>query len=81
MKTFLKILGYSLAATAVVFFFLRWAMAQQGLEWGLFGNIVMALGTFFTMALGASLMALLFHSNRSGHDDIAGRHTPDDRDP
>jgi len=35
------------------------------------GWIAMGLGTFFSLIIGCGLMALMFFSNRSGHDDVA----------
>jgi len=31
----------------------------------------MGLGTFFSLLIGCGLMALMFYSSRSGHDDVA----------
>lgn len=76
MRTFLRIFLFSVATTIVVFFALKWGMAKQGLDLGLHGQIAMAAGVFFTMALGAGLMALLFYSNRGGHDDVVNHFDP-----
>ncbi|MBR1272945.1 hypothetical protein JQ629_36315 [Bradyrhizobium sp. AUGA SZCCT0222] len=35
------------------------------------GWIALGLGTFFSLLIGCGLMALMFYSNRSGHDDKA----------
>lgn len=35
------------------------------------GWIALGLGTFFSLLVGCGLMALMFFSNRSGHDDAA----------
>jgi len=35
------------------------------------GWIELGLGAFFSLVIGGGLMALLFFSNRSGHDDVA----------
>lgn len=35
------------------------------------GWIALGLGTFFSLLIGCGLMALMFFSSRSGHDDIA----------
>jgi len=71
MKTLIPVFVISVLVTIIAFFFLRWALAVQGMELGLHGSIAMAAGVFFTMLLGCGLMALLFYSNKSGHDDIA----------
>lgn len=34
------------------------------------GWLAMGLGVVLTTALGVGLMALVFHSSRSGHDDL-----------
>ena len=34
------------------------------------GWLAMGLGIVFTVGLGVGLMALVFHSSRSGHDDL-----------
>ncbi|WFU23666.1 hypothetical protein QA649_37595 [Bradyrhizobium sp. CB1717] len=61
-----------------------WAMAV----WNAPGDVVMdkhgwialGLGTFFSLLVGCGLMALMFFSSRSGHDDAADpfrkRHEP-----
>jgi hypothetical protein len=35
------------------------------------GWIAMGLGTFFSLLIGCGLMALMFFSSRSGHDEAA----------
>ena len=35
------------------------------------GWIALGLGTFFSLLIGCGLMALMFYSDRSGHDDAA----------
>jgi hypothetical protein len=35
------------------------------------GWIALGLGTFFSLLVGCGLMALMFFSSRSGHDDAA----------
>jgi hypothetical protein len=35
------------------------------------GWIALGLGTFFSLVIGCGLMALMFFSSRSGHDDAA----------
>jgi hypothetical protein len=35
------------------------------------GWIALGLGTFFSLLIGCGLMALMFFSSRSGHDEIA----------
>jgi hypothetical protein len=33
--------------------------------------ITLGLGTFFSLVIGCGLMALMFFSSRSGHDEVA----------
>lgn len=35
------------------------------------GWIALGLGTFFSLVIGCGLMALMFFSSRSGHDELA----------
>ena len=35
------------------------------------GWIALGLGTFFSLVIGCGLMALMFYSSRSGHDEAA----------
>jgi flagellar basal body-associated protein FliL len=35
------------------------------------GWIALGLGTFFSLLIGCGLMALMFYSSRSGHDEAA----------
>lgn len=44
------------------------------------GWIALGLGTFFSFAVGCGLMALVFYSSRSGHDEAADplrKHDPE----
>jgi hypothetical protein len=45
--------------------------ATSGVEMGTHGWIALGLGTFFSLLIGCGLMALMFFSSRSGHDDAA----------
>jgi len=45
--------------------------ASSGVEMGKHGWIALGLGTFFSLAIGCGLMALMFFSSRSGHDEAA----------
>jgi hypothetical protein len=65
----LVILAIMLIVTGV------WAVsvwnASSGVEMGKHGWIALGLGTFFSLLIGCGLMALMFFSSRSGHDDAA----------
>lgn len=43
--------------------------ASSAIEMGKHGWIALGLGTFFSLLIGCELMALMFFSSRSGHDD------------
>ncbi|MFQ5347386.1 MAG: hypothetical protein ACE5ED_06035 [Rhodothalassiaceae bacterium] len=47
----------------------------EGVSLGFHGTLALVLGIVFTLLLGGGLMFLLFHSARSGHDEIAGNFT------
>jgi len=57
----LLILAIALAA------YTWWRMAD--VEIGVHGLIALILGAVFSLLLGGGLMALVFYSNRHGHDD------------
>jgi flagellar basal body-associated protein FliL len=43
----------------------------SGVEMSKHGWIALGLGTFFSLVIGCGLMALMFFSSRSGHDEAA----------
>ncbi len=45
---------------------------------GFHGILALLLGAILSSAVGIGLMALVFFSNRSGHDDEIGRPDPPD---
>lgn len=45
--------------------------ASGGIAIGKHGWIALGLGTFFSLLIGCGLMALMFFSSRSGHDEAA----------
>ncbi|CAM5340097.1 putative protein OS=Afipia felis OX=1035 GN=NCTC12722_01344 PE=4 SV=1 [Afipia felis] len=45
--------------------------ASGDVAMGKHGWIALGLGTFFSLVIGCGLMALMFFSSRSGHDDAA----------
>ena len=56
--------------------------ASSGVEMGKHGWIALGLGTFFSLLVGCGLMALMFFSSRSGHDNAADPfRRREDRDP
>lgn len=66
----------ALLALAVVFAVRAWnstGAATGGGEITLNGGIALVLGAVGTIVLGAGLMALVFLSNRSGHDEVVHR--------
>ncbi len=48
----------------------------EGVEMSIHGWIALGLGAGLSLALGAGLMALSFHSARAGFDDRAARDDP-----
>jgi hypothetical protein len=44
---------------------------SSGVAMNKHGWIALGLGTFFSLVIGCGLMALMFFSSRSGHDDVA----------
>jgi hypothetical protein len=63
------------ALVAILILTVVWAAAvwtQSGdVAMGWHGWIALGLGTFFSLVIGCGLMALMFFSSRSGHDDAA----------
>jgi hypothetical protein len=60
---------------ALAFLYVGWGMADSELDRGLqmsgAGYVAMTFGIIVTLALGIGLMALIFSSNRRGHDRVA----------
>ena len=63
------------ALTVMLIFSSVWMIsvwnASSGIEMSKHGWIALGLGTFFSLLIGCGLMALMFYSSRSGHDDEA----------
>jgi hypothetical protein len=55
---------------SIVFAFIGWGSADvaTGQPMSTGGYVAMAFGIIVTLALGVGLMALVFYSNREGHD-------------
>jgi hypothetical protein len=64
--------GLALALGAMIY-----AWTAAGIEIGLFGWLVIGVGSLVSVGLGAGLMALVFISSRRGYDDNAN--APDKR--
>lgn len=58
---------------AVVWSMMAWTSAEDA-TMSVHGWIALSLGTIFSLIFGCGLMALMFYSSRSGHDEVA---TPD----
>ncbi|MGB3044513.1 MAG: hypothetical protein WBB98_15140 [Xanthobacteraceae bacterium] len=60
---------------ALLLLTMAWAISAwsigSDIEMGKHGWIALGLGTFFSLLIGCGLMALMFYSSRSGHDDAA----------
>jgi hypothetical protein len=48
--------------------------ASSDVPMSVHGWIALGLGTFFSLLIGCGLMALMFFSSRSGHDEAASPH-------
>lgn len=57
-------MGLSAATYAGLYLYLDYADSEISIH----GHIAMAIGIFFSYAVGAGLMGLLFFSNKHGHD-------------
>lgn len=79
MKVFVAILLSVLTIGAVAYWGASVMAATQGFELSTHGKIALSLGVIFTFGVGAGLMALLFYSNKGGHDE-AVYHLTDDQD-
>ncbi|WP_029008111.1 hypothetical protein [Azospirillum halopraeferens] len=71
-------LAVSTALTGVALASL-WMLEGDGFGLGLHGVLALVLGIVLTAALAVGLMALMFHSARSGHDDTAAAPPPEER--
>ena len=67
-KTILSIAAAVIGLSLATHIGLAYIMNKQGMDMSVHGHIAMALGVFFTYGVGAGLMALLFFSNKHGHD-------------
>jgi hypothetical protein len=56
-----------------------WTSAGDG-QMSIHGWIALGLGTFFSLAIGCGLMALMFYSSRSGYDDVVVVHVKNAND-
>jgi hypothetical protein len=63
------------ALAAILILTLVWATtvwtASNDVPMSNHGWIALGLGTLFSLVIGCGLMALMFFSSRSGHDDVA----------
>ena len=71
-----RLVGFSLACLGFIALVMLVVLLIGGFELmgglGTHGWIAFTLGVVVTSALGVGLMALVFHSDRSGQDDRAG---------
>ena len=75
MKIFVIIVTLAgLLAAAGAFALVDWSDVEVSIH----GFLAMALGVGFTILLGGGLMALVFYSDRAGHD--VGFRRPNDED-
>jgi hypothetical protein len=59
---------FAVLLLAIVTAMLGWTSAGD-VQMSIHGWIALGLGTFFSLAIGCGLMALMFYSSRSGYDD------------
>jgi hypothetical protein len=71
-----RIVGFSLACLGFIALVVLVVLVMGGFEFlgglGVHGWIAFTLGVVVTSLLGVGLMALVFHSDRSGQDESAG---------
>ena len=70
-----RIVGFSAGCLGFIalVMLIVWIMGGfEGADLGFHGWIAIILGMTVTSALGVALMALVFHSDRSGQDERAG---------
>jgi hypothetical protein len=71
-----RLVGFSLACLGFIALIMLVVLVMGGFELlsgvGVHGWIAFTLGVVLTSALGVALMALVFHSDRSGQDERAG---------
>jgi heme/copper-type cytochrome/quinol oxidase subunit 2 len=60
---------FAILALAVSWAAMVWNTGENHMD--KHGWIALGLGTFFSLVIGCGLMALMFFSQRSGHDDAA----------
>lgn len=70
MKKALSVIGFCLIISIISFVGIRIYMEAEGIDFTIHGQIAMGIGIFFTMLIGFGLMALLFFSNKHGHDEV-----------
>ena len=69
VASLIAVLGSLLGASALVAVYLWMELGETQMSWH--GYLALGLGAGLTIALGVGLMALVFLSNRRGHDDLA----------
>ncbi|MFC4347596.1 hypothetical protein ACFO5Q_07030 [Kordiimonas lipolytica] len=69
MKRFLLIIGSVIALSAVAYWSLYVMGHIEGVELSGHGVAAMVVGLGFTILIGFGLMALIFFSNKHGHDE------------
>ncbi len=66
LQTILKIVAACIVVSVITHFGIIYFTE---FEMSIHGHIAMGIGILFTYGVGAGLMALLFFSNKHGHDD------------
>lgn len=83
-KTVLQISAACIGLSIISYFLVVLYMDYKDFELSTHGHIAAMLAIFFTYSVGAGLMALLFFSNKHGHDaqvhNILQKDSPDQSD-
>lgn len=79
MKKTITFIALATVATSILTYAgLTLYLSYTDFSMSIHGHIAVGLGIFFTYGVGAGLMALLFFSNKHGHDESVYTHTVDD---
>lgn len=74
------IFGLACVAAVAAIIVRLWAFGwTDDLGPGAHGFVALGIGVILSVGLGVALMALIFHSSRSGHDEVITIHMGDTR--
>jgi hypothetical protein len=72
MRIWIPLIGFGLFLLLAVVIAARLWFGLAEVEISAAGWLALVLGTVLSLGLGGGLMALVFYSNRHGHDEAAG---------